>query len=297
MKHQSIFRVVMAMALGFAVSVNADAQLGGLKNKMKSAVSKTVENKAKSEARNAAATASMSDEQRWALGQLKSQSEAPALPNLMKTTPDAYSGSSIVSTKLIKDFTEVMGKADHDKVLKARSEMDARVNYNLRVTEAFRRDAVSYDRPFDQAQEKAFQTLLDELSLFDCVQSEARFQVNYKLQDIIKRNGKMSLKDGDMIWPPLNAKSHPVRMDKGKPKFYDDESRKFITLDKDEVERVKTITLNFLNNALTLIEVNPQFEQREALRSGYKQETNLDIIDRCKLGIQLIQEALDNNGK
>lgn len=292
--HWALCAAMLLMPLG------ANAQFGGLKklkDKAQTAVKQQAGEQVQQKAAGAAATAQMSEEQRWSMEQLQTLSEAPELPNLMKPTDDAYSGGSIVASKLIKDFTQVMGKANHNQVVEMRGKLDARVAYNLRVTEAFRRDNVSYDLPSDAALRKNFQLLLDEVSLFEAVQEQAGFNIVRLFQDVVKRNGQMTLPANSSVWPPSNAKSHPVRRDPndGKCKFYDGNIP--YKIDSEEVERVKTITLNFIDNAITLMEINPDFDKREKIRnrSYDPQASYLDVIDKAKVAKAAILEALENN--
>lgn len=245
-------------------------------------------------------TAAMPAEQKWAVKQLKNLDEAPELPNLMKLTEDAYSGGTVVPNKLIKDFTEVMGKASHDQVVKARASLDERLAYNVRIMAALKtmNDVVPKDNKGKGAAQ--LQQLKDEVAMFDCIQTQVRFNLSQQLGDIRKRNGVMSLNKNDMLYPPRNAKCHNVRKNaNGKCRFYDNEKRKFITIDKEEVARVQDIVLNYLDNAITLMELNPQLDEyNKAYYPSYDpQEYNLDQIEKCKLAKQCIQEALANNGK
>lgn len=284
--------------------LGANAQLGGLKklkDKAQTAVKQQVQQQAgtqvQQQANQAAATAQMTEEQRWATEQLRTFSEAPVLPNIMKLTEDAYSGGSVVATKMIKDFTEVMGKAEHSKVVEMRSMIDARVSYDLRVTEAFRRDNVSYDYPSDRTLHNPFEKLLDEVSLFEALQDQTRFNMSRIASEIKKRDGKMTLPANADIWPPMNANSHPVRRDPndGKCKFYNE--NRPCKIDAEEVERVKSITLTFIDNGITLLEINPDFDKFKKLttKSYRPQEGFLDYIEKCKVAKACIQEALDNN--
>lgn len=297
MKRTRLIFVVAMMLL--TVSVNA--QFGGLKG-LKDKVKKEAKSTAGNKAENAAATASLNDEQKWALNQLKTLSEAPALPNLMKPSSDARipAPTNFDPPKIIKDVAQGLYVPTREQVKNTRALMDKRVAYTMRVKKAIE-SLPNGLLPLDQDYKlrNRLDTLEYQLLLFHSLQQKVSDEMGMRFFDMnAKRDGsgKMVIRDGGMIWPIPGGKTYfPVTKDKkdGKYKFYDNEKRAFTKIGADGIKDQEKFLLS-LENGYTFLEQNDvtldMYQRQNTDPSNY-----LDCLDKCKLAQQAVKEALENN--
>lgn len=292
-------KMILAIAL-MMLSANANAQFGGLK-KLKDKVTKEAKNTASNKVEVTAATASLNDEQKWALNQLKTLSEAPPLPNLMKPEPNAKvpASTNIDTPIMIKHLAEGLDKPAHDQVVNVRGLLNNRLAYNMRIKKAIE-SLPNGLLPLDQ--DYRLRNRLDTLEyqnlLFECLQQNVANEMGMRFTDQkAKRdaNGKMVMRVDGMVWPLTGGKTYiPVRKDKdGKCKFFDNEKHAFTKITEDGVKDQQRY-LAYLENGLILL------EQNDLTLDMYKMQnissSNLvDIYDRAKLAVEAVKEALANN--
>ncbi len=299
-------KLLLAAAM-LMLSVGANAQFGslkGLKDKVKKEAKNVTGDKAvksvSDKAEATAATASLSDEQKWAINQLKTLSEAPPLPNLMKPEPNAKVPASMnfQTPQMIKDLSEGLYIPAQDAVTRTRGLLNSRLAYNMRVKYAIE-SLPNGLLPLDQDYKlrNRLDTLEYQVLLFQCLQQKVSDVMGLRFTDLnAKRDasGKMVMRDGGTVWPLPGGKTYfAVKKDKkdGKFKFYDQEKRAFVKINEDGVKDQQKF-LKFLENGYTLLEQN---EVTLKMYSSGDASIFLDNVDKCKIVQDAVKEALANN--